>query len=72
MRVQLNFYHSVYGDVLSLTGDGKAYVNGRLITRVLEITGGSDVAQAFAVKDGAAVETGSLMVIDAANPVICA
>ena len=64
----LNFYHSVYGNVLTLTGDGKAYVNGRLITRVLEITGGSDLAEAFEVQDGAAVEPGSLMVIDAANP----
>jgi hypothetical protein len=63
-----NIYHSVYGNVFSLTGDGKAYVNGRLSTHVLEITGGADLAEPFAVMGNSRVEPGSLMVIDEANP----
>ncbi len=37
-------------------------------TEVLQITGGSDLAERFQVSDGATAEPGTVMVIDPANP----
>ena len=42
--------------------------NGRVVTPVLEITGGADLAEPFAVSDGAMAPPGSVLVIDDANP----
>ena len=52
----------------SLTGDGKSLRQRAAHHPVLEITGGSDLAEPFAVMDDATVEPGTLMVIDEANP----
>jgi hypothetical protein len=45
-----------------------ALFEGRTSTRVLEITGGSDLAERFQVSDGTEAEPGTIMVIDPDNP----
>ena len=45
-----------------------AVFNGLTRTSVLQITGGSDLAERFETSDGAAVEPGTVMSIDPANP----
>jgi hypothetical protein len=67
--------YGVYGE--SQSGPGvygrsqtglAALFEGRTSTQVLEITGGSDLAERFQVSDGAAAEPGTVMVIDSDNP----
>jgi hypothetical protein len=45
-----------------------ALFDGRTSTQILEITGGSDLAERFEVSGGVAVEPGTVMIIDADNP----
>ena len=45
-----------------------AYLDGRTQTKVLEVLGGSDLAEKFEVQGDVTVEPGTLMVIDKANP----
>jgi len=54
----------VYGES---TNGLAAWFNGRARTNVLEIVGGSDLAERFEVSEQTA-EPGTLMIIDAANP----
>lgn len=56
------FWNSTGGDAIRT--DGVLRVNGRVVTRVLEITGGADVAEPFSTKDGQEeMEPGSVVVI---------
>ncbi len=45
-----------------------AEFDGRTRTKLLEITGGADLAERFEVSDKAKAEPGTLMIIDAAHP----
>lgn len=56
---------AVYG--IAPNGGYAAWFNGRTKTKVLEITGGADLAERFNVS-GAKAEPGTVMIIDAANP----
>ncbi len=47
----------------ALRADGPVRVNGRTVTQVLEITGGADLAEPFAMRDQHEIEPGSVMVI---------
>jgi hypothetical protein len=56
---------AVYG--IAPNGGYAAWFNGRTKTNVVEITGGSDLAELFDVSEDKA-DPGTLMIIDAANP----
>lgn len=56
---------AVYG--IAPNGGYAAWFNGRTKTNVLEITGGSDLAERFNIS-GDKAEPGTLMIIDVANP----
>jgi hypothetical protein len=56
---------AVYG--VAPNGGYAAWFNGRTKTNVVEITGGSDLAELFNVSENKA-DSGTLMIIDAANP----
>ena len=53
---------AVYG--IAPNGGYAAWFNGRTKTNVMEIVGGSDLAERFATADNATVEPGTVMVID--------
>ena len=48
--------------------DGTVRVGGRTITKTLEITGGADLAEPFAMTDSAGIPKGSVVVIDDERP----
>jgi hypothetical protein len=56
---------AVYG--IAPNGGYAAWFNGRTKTNVLEITGGSDLAEQFNISEDKA-DPGTLLIIDAANP----
>jgi len=75
----LNLFVQVTGNVMTLTSNGKVgirteqpdtelHVNGTATVGVLQITGGSDLAEPFVVGDEAAAEPGTVMVIDEEHP----
>ena len=55
------FWNGGGGDAIRT--EGTIRVNGRTVTRVLEITGGADLAEPFAMRDQDEIEPGSVMVI---------
>jgi hypothetical protein len=61
-RGVLNFFVPSAGNILSLSSDGVASV------AILQITGGGDVAESFAVEEGTPIEPGTVMVIDDQSP----
>jgi hypothetical protein len=78
-RGVLNLFVQVIGNVMTLTSTGKVgirteqpdtelHVNGTATVGVLQITGGSDLAEPFRVGDEAAAEPGTVMVIDEEHP----
>jgi hypothetical protein len=54
-------------NVLAVSNEG-AQINGRTITNVLEITGGSDLAEPFEMSHAEPLPAGALVVIDKDNP----
>ena len=64
---QMHFSTPNVGDVMTLRVDQPNNV-GIATVDVLEITGGSDLAELFAVEETTAVEPGTLMVIDENHP----
>ena len=55
------FWNSGGGDAIRTTGN--VVVGGRTKTQVLEITGGADLAEPFAMKDSSSIPKGSVVVI---------
>jgi len=75
----LNLFVEVTGNVMTLTSNGKVgirtehpdtelHVNGTATVGVLQITGGSDLAEPFLVGDEVEAEPGTVMVIDEEHP----
>ena len=56
------FWNAGGGDAIRT--DGTIRVGGRTVTRVLEITGGADVAEPFDIHQGDTIPAGSVVVID--------
>lgn len=56
----------VYGEAPDTGYAG--YFNGRVLVKVLEITGGSDIAEPFAIQKPDHIKAGTVMVIDPDNP----
>jgi len=48
--------------------DGGMIITGTAVTGILEITGGSDLAEPFAISDSVSLPVGALVVIDDKNP----
>jgi len=77
---RLNFYYSPTGDFMTVTGDGnvgigtssptsKLTVAGKVEMNVLQINGGSDLAEPFEVSESENIaEPGTLMIIDENHP----
>ncbi|MBI5217269.1 MAG: hypothetical protein HY960_16065 [Ignavibacteriae bacterium] len=77
---RLNFYYSPTGDFMTITGEGnvgigtgnptsKLDVEGKVEMNVLQINGGSDLAEPFEVTElENEIEAGTLMVIDEQHP----
>jgi hypothetical protein len=74
----MNLFHQFAGNIVTLTPRGnvgvgvpdpaaRLHVDGAARVAVLEITGGADLAEPFAVMDAAA-EPGDVMVIDEDHP----
>jgi hypothetical protein len=59
--------YGIYGRSNSPDGYG-AYFEGKVSAGVLQITGGSDLAEPFDVEDEVALEPGTVMSIDPENP----
>lgn len=78
----MNFYTEGIGNIMTLKAIGprgragigteepqsELHVEGTAIVSILEITGGSDLAEPFAVQNTQEVEPGSVMVIDDDHP----
>ncbi len=77
---RLNFYYSPTGDFMTITGEGnvgigtgnptaKLDVEGKVEMNVLQINGGSDLAEPFEVSENEnEIEAGTLMIIDEEHP----
>jgi hypothetical protein len=48
--------------------NGDVYVHGKTVTQVLEITGGSDLAEPFAVDQESTIQAGMVVAIDPTHP----
>ena len=69
-RQQYRIYYAINGNTGIGTNqpDASLHVNGRTKTKVLEITGGSDLAEPFEITKDGKLPTGSVVVIDDQNP----
>jgi hypothetical protein len=79
LRNVMNLFFQNLGNILTLTPDGRVgirtedpttelHVNGTATVDLLQITGGSDLAEPFPVGKDTKVEPGSIMVIDEKHP----
>jgi hypothetical protein len=68
----LHIYNSGTGDLISAStaaGEGlRVLNNGTTVTKVLQITGGSDLAEPFEFSDTESLPPGSVVIIDDENP----
>ncbi|WP_289355115.1 hypothetical protein [Paenibacillus sp. S-12] len=74
----MNFYNQGFGNIMTLRGgrvginnenpQTPLHVNGMATVDILQITGGSDLAEPFSVEKDSGVEPGTVMAIDECHP----
>jgi len=65
---QILMYPDPDGSGARMYIDGGMIITGTAVTGILEITGGSDLAEPFAISDSVSLPVGALVVIDDKNP----